>query len=510
MTNRPSLQQLARDALQGDNDGLVLRDGTSWYDRGWVRDTAENIVDLLDAADVRRDLPVGLVARNRPTVAAALLALIADGRSVRMVYAYQAARMLANDIASGEIAAVVAADEDFSAPVVEAVEKAGICAVSVHEEAGVGLVGDAPAPSGNPPAAPVDDSDQLYIEVLTSGTTGPPKHFRISHEVILRRLLSVNVTYSDQAREDAGSPVSLMFYPLGTISGLYRYLPPALNGSPVILQEKFDLDGWLDFVRRYRPHRASLPPPGIDAMLSREIPREALDGINFIGTGAAPIDVETQAAFEEHFGVPLLISYGATEFGGPVAAMTAKLIDDWGSAKRGSAGLPWADFSLRIVDPESGEELPRATNGILEAKSPSLGDGHWLRTSDLAMIDQDGFLYLRGRADGAITRGGFSILPEVIEQVIARHPQVAAAAVVGLSHRRLGEVPVAAVQPRDPEDPPDLAELERHVRDHVFATHIPTQFRIVQELPLNPSLKVDLARVRALFDKKPAEKSSAP
>jgi len=510
MNKRPSLQQLARAALEGDSDGFVLRDAISWYDRGWVRDTAANIVDLLDTAGVRRDLPVGLVARNRPTVAAALLALIADGRSVRMVYAYQSARMLANDIVSGEIAAVIAADEDFSAPVVEAVEKAGVCAVSVHEEAGIGLVGDAPEPGGNPAVSPVDFGEEPYIEVLTSGTTGPPKHFRISHEVILRRLLSVNVTYSDQVQEEMGSPVSLMFYPLGTISGLYRYLPPALDGSPVILQEKFNLDGWLDFVRRYRPRRVSLPPPGIDALLSRDIPREALDGVNFIGTGAAPLDVETQAAFEERFGIPLLISYGATEFGGPVAAMTAKLINDWGTAKRGSAGIPWADFSLRIVDAETGKELPRASDGILEAKSPNLGAGEWVRTSDLAMIDKDGFLYLRGRADGAITRGGFSILPEVIEQVIARHPQVAAAAVVGLPHRRLGEVPVAAVQPRDLNDPPDLAELERHVRDQVFATHVPTQFRIVQELPLNPSFKVDLARVRALFDRKPTERSSAP
>jgi acyl-coenzyme A synthetase/AMP-(fatty) acid ligase len=134
--------------------------------------------------------------------------------------------------------------------------------------------------------------------------------------------------------------------------------------------------------------------------------------------------------------------------------------------------------------------------------SPAIGK-NWIRTSDLAMIDADGFLYHRGRADGAITRGGFSILPEVIETALLRHPDVMAAAVVGLPHRRLGEVPVAAIQPKDTKDPPDVAELEQHVRDHVYATHVPVQFRFVSTLPVNPSMKVDLPKVRALFDREP-------
>jgi acyl-CoA synthetase (AMP-forming)/AMP-acid ligase II len=117
------------------------------------------------------------------------------------------------------------------------------------------------------------------------------------------------------------------------------------------------------------------------------------------------------------------------------------------------------------------------------------------------MIDEDGFLFHLGRADGAISRGGFSIQPEVIERAIRSHPGIVAAAVIGLSHRRLGEVPVAAVQLVDPETPLDIADLERHVRDQVYATHVPTQFRVVRALPLTPSMMVDRGKVRALFER---------
>ena len=180
--------------------------------------------------------------------------------------------------------------------------------------------------------------------------------------------------------------------------------------------------------------------------------------------------------------------------------MTPELRAQWGATKRGSAGRACAGAALRIVDPETSAVLPPNTRGLLEARTPTIGGG-WLRTTDLATIDADGFLFHHGRADDAIRRGGFSILPEVIERVLRSHPAVLEAAVVAFSHRRLGEVPVAAVQPVNPDAPPDLEELERHVRDHVYATHVPVQFRIVRTLPITPAMKVDRGKVRALFER---------
>jgi acyl-coenzyme A synthetase/AMP-(fatty) acid ligase len=127
-----------------------------------------------------------------------------------------------------------------------------------------------------------------------------------------------------------------------------------------------------------------------------------------------------------------------------------------------------------------------------------LGPG-WIRTSDLGLVDEDGFIFLRGRADGAIMRGGFKILPETIEQALLLHEAVAAAGVVGIADRRLGEAPAAVIEVRPGAAPPGVAELERHLRRHVLATHIPVAWCFVEELPKNASFKVDRGALRALF-----------
>ena len=235
-------------------------------------------------------------------------------------------------------------------------------------------------------------------------------------------------------------------------------------------------------------------------LLSTDLAPDALAGLAYVGTGAAPVEAEMERAFEDRFGIKLLVSYGATEFGGPVTAMTVALREQWGTRKRGSVGRPWGGATLRIVEPVTGAELPPDTEGAIEVISPAVGPD-WIRSTDLGRIDADGFIFHHGRADGAISRGGFSILPAVIERALVSHPKVAAASVIGLCHRRLGEVPVAAIQPADLADAPEPADLERHVRDHVFATHVPVQYRMVKQLPRNHAMKVDLARVRALFER---------
>ena len=125
----------------------------------------------------------------------------------------------------------------------------------------------------------------------------------------------------------------------------------------------------------------------------------------------------------------------------------------------------------------------------------------WIRTSDLAVIDDDGFLFHRGRADGAIMRGGFKLLPETIERALVLHPAVSSAAVVGLPDPRLGQVPAAVVQLKPGLPTPTEAELEHHLREHVYATHVPAAWRFVDDLPLTTSFKIDRLALRKLFER---------
>jgi acyl-coenzyme A synthetase/AMP-(fatty) acid ligase len=142
--------------------------------------------------------------------------------------------------------------------------------------------------------------------------------------------------------------------------------------------------------------------------------------------------------------------------------------------------------------------MPPGSDGIVEVFSPRVGP-EWIRTSDIGVIDEDGFLFHRGRADGAIVRGGFKLMPESIERALLLHPSVSAAAIVGIADPRLTQIPVAAIQLRPGAAKPTVADLEKHLRQHVPATHIPVHWRFVEFLPKTPSFKVDRPAVRRLF-----------
>jgi acyl-coenzyme A synthetase/AMP-(fatty) acid ligase len=178
--------------------------------------------------------------------------------------------------------------------------------------------------------------------------------------------------------------------------------------------------------------------------------------------------------------------------------MTAELHVRWGKEKFGSVGRPIGGAQLRVVDPDANRILPPGAEGLLEVVAPRIGPD-WIRTSDIALIDRDGFLFHRGRADGAIMRGGFKVLPEMIEEALMRHPAVAEAAVVGVADKRVGEIPAALIRFKPDVETPNLSSLEGHLRQHVLSTHIPGRWQVCEEMPRTPSHKVDRAAVRRMF-----------
>jgi long-chain acyl-CoA synthetase len=232
-------------------------------------------------------------------------------------------------------------------------------------------------------------------------------------------------------------------------------------------------------------------------LLDGNIPKEDLASFAVIGVGAAALDSELQEQFEQRFGIPLLAGYGATEFCGVVANWTLDLYRQFGRAKRGSVGRPRPDVSLRVMDSEAGCELPVGRVGVLEVRALRVGDD-WIRTTDLASIDEDGFLYLHGRADSAINRGGFKVLPEEVAHVLRQHAKVADAAVIGVADARLGQVPVAAVEPRVAAQPPTEPELEAFARSRLLSYAVPVRFLMVDALPRNASMKVNLRELHRL------------
>lgn len=451
---------------------------------------ANALLDLLTIAPEGIERRVAFVARNQPDGLAAFLGLLAAGCSIRMVYPFQSAEAMASELGRLDVDTVVAAERDFSSEVMEVINARELGAIALGDMNARQLSAPRRWGGGGPKRNP-------RVTLLTSGTTGPPKEFALPYELILEHFSSIGLTPGAELGTGSKIP-SLVYFPVSNISGLYSTLSPLLNGIPIVLLDKFDLGEWRRFVARYRPQDFGIPPLGIKMLLDAGVDREELSFMRSLGVGAAPIDINIHRQFEECYDIALLPAYGATEFAGAVAAMTWGLWKEWGKTKLGSVGRALCGMQIRIVDPESGEELTPGNVGIVEVKCPRVGNINLL-TSDLGLLDEDGFLFLKGRADGAIIRGGFKLLPSKIEAALLLNPAIASAAVVGIDDNRLGQVPGAVVVLKPDAQDFTRYELESELRRHLPATHIPGRWCLVEELPKTVSLKVDIPALKALL-----------
>jgi acyl-CoA synthetase (AMP-forming)/AMP-acid ligase II len=213
-------------------------------------------------------------------------------------------------------------------------------------------------------------------------------------------------------------------------------------------------------------------------------------------------------AFAEKYGVPVLTSYAATEFGGGVAGWTLADYQKHWRAKRGSVGRPNPGAQLRVVDID-GTTLGPDEVGLLEVKPGQLGpSATWMRTTDLARIDADGFVWIVGRADRAIIRGGFKVMPDDVRTALEGHPAVAGAAVVAQSNERLGQTPVAIVELRE-SGSTDAHTLLEFLRTRLAPYEIPSEIAIVETIPRTPSGKADLDAIQRFFGASAAQRDHA-
>jgi acyl-CoA synthetase (AMP-forming)/AMP-acid ligase II len=233
-------------------------------------------------------------------------------------------------------------------------------------------------------------------------------------------------------------------------------------------------------------------------VLHSDLTRDDLASIRAVTSGTAPLSAEDAYAFTAKFGIPVLTSYAATEFGGGVAGWTLADYQKYWHDKRGSVGRPSLGAQLRVVG-DDGTPLGSDQAGLLEVKPGQLGpSADWMRTTDMARIDADGFLWILGRADQAIIRGGFKVMPDDVRTALEGHPAVRGAAVVGRPDDRLGQTPVAMVELRDAA-PVDAAALVEFLRTRLARYEIPTDIAIVDQIPRTPSGKPDLGAVREFF-----------
>lgn len=462
-----------------------------WYSGDDVIAYVDAINEALRDAGVAEGAAVGVVARNRPPHAAAVVGLLAAGRWVSMIYSFQSPESIARDVEQLAPAAVVADREDWTEPVIAAARRAGTAGIAIDlRPSAVEVV-----PGLEQTGRNHGGDGSAGLRVLTSGTTGPPKRHEIPAEVLEHTVFSVS-----GGTATADDPPELMYWPLGGIGGVCQLITGAYIGKRIALLEKFSVSEWVRVVSTYGIRRSGLQPAAVRMLLDADLPRDALASLEYVVSASGPLDPETRDAFEERYGVPVLLAYGATEFAGSVCTWTPELYREFGAVKRSSSGRVLPDTDVRILDPDTGAELPTGEQGVLAARVASISPD-WIRTTDLASIDADGFITLHGRADGAINRGGFKVLPEVVRRVLVSHPAVRDAAVVGVPDSRLGEVPFAAVEPIAGQPAPAAADLIELVRDRLPRHCVPVDVVVVDELPRTQSLKVSLRDVAAMYER---------
>jgi len=282
------------------------------------------------------------------------------------------------------------------------------------------------------------------------------------------------------------------------VGGVFRVLLCLAEARPFVLLPKFDLRRWTDAVREHKPRAVSLVPAALRMVLHSDLTREDLAGVRAVTSGTAPLSADDADAFTEKFGIPVLTSYAATEFGGGVASWTLDDHQRYWRSKRGSVGRANPGAQLRVVA-EDGTTLGPGEVGLLEVKPAQMDPGTgWIRTTDLARIDADGFVWILGRADQAIIRGGFKVMPDDIRTALESHPAVRGAAVIGRADERLGETPVAMVELR-PDASVTADELSDYLTGRLARYEIPTDLAIVSTIPRTPSGKADLGAVREHF-----------
>ena len=489
-------ERFRRLLAQAPADATAIEFERQWTTWGTIQAIARDLDGLLLTRGLGAGARVGLIMENRPEHVAVIAGLLATDRTVVSFSSLQPPARLAADIVRGDVGVLVGSPAQLAGEGVRAAAgDALVLELTAGAVAAAGL-GEKPAEKTEP--RPEDFAPGVVVEMLTSGTTGPPKR-------VLLREGQIDTALATSTPDPPGdglfrSGVTIVATPIVHIGGFWGVVASLYAGRRIVLFPKFQLDTWLDAVERHRPSAAGLVPAAIRTVLAARVPAEKLASLKVITSGTTFCPPELVDAMLERYGIRVLPTYGATEFAGAIALWTAPMHAKYWPAKAGSAGRPVPGVELRVTGPD-GAVLPTGQQGVLEirsAQSPA-GAHAWQRTSDLASIDEDGFLWIHGRVDDAIIRGGFKVQPETVKSALERHPAVREAAVAPLPDDRLGFVPVAAVE-LEPGAEVDGEELRRFCRDVLLPYEVPAHVVVLDALPRTPSQKVSRVELLELIE----------
>jgi acyl-CoA synthetase (AMP-forming)/AMP-acid ligase II len=462
-----------------------------------------NMANALASLGIRRGDAVAIALPNGlPAIVSFLAASIAGTAApLNPAYPYEEfhfflgdtnARVLLCPPVGAEFARSAAADR-----------KIPVVSVEMNEKGEVHLTGAPTGATATPPTA-----DDIALILHTSGSTGKPKRVPLRHFNLAVSSANIANTYA-LSEED----VSLCIMPLFHIHGLIAStMATLLSGGAVVVPTKFNA---LSFWRTVREHRVtwySGVPTMHQLLMARthHKPSEA-DTLRFIRSCSAPLASELIDKIENMFGVPFVEAYGMTE---AAHQMTSNPLPPR-HRKAGSVGVG-AGLRVRIMD-KNGHSLENNQHGEIAIQGANVFRGYennpeanarafvngWFRTGDQGYLDEDCYLHLTGRIKDIIIRGGENIAPHEVDEILLRHPAVAAAVTFGRAHPTLGEEVAAAVVLHEPHGASESA-LMKHCRELLAEHKCPKKIYLVKSIPTTATGKIRRRAVAAaLVDNRP-------
>lgn len=352
------------------------------------------------------------------------------------------------------------------------------------------------------PAANVDPDDPAII-LFTSGTTSAPKGVILRHSHLLSYVMST-VEYGSAAETDG----ALISVPPYHVAGMGTILTNIYAGRRLIYLPNFDARAWVELVRREGATSAMVVPTMLDRIVDVLAGERAdVPTLRSLSYGGARMPRPTlEAALRAFPEAGFVNAYGLTETSSTIALLgpedhRAALDSDDPvvQARLGSIGRPVPGIEIQLRSPEglrvaSGEqgELwvrgPQVSGEYMGAGSVLDAEG-WFPTKDLAYTDTEGFLYIVGRNDDTIIRGGENIAPAEIEDVLIHHPMVRSVVVVGIPDDHWGEAIAAAVVV-EPGMSVDPEELRTYVRERLRGSRTPDRVIFLDDLPATATGKI--------------------
>lgn len=353
------------------------------------------------------------------------------------------------------------------------------------------------------PAAEFADPDAVAVVLFTSGTTSKPKAVELTHNN-LTSYVTGTVEFASAEPGDA----ALICVPPYHIAGVGAALSNLYAGRKMVYLRHFDAAEWVRLAVDEGVTSATVVPTMLDRIVTvLEEQGTALPKLRTLAYGGSKVALPlVRKALTLLPNVGFVNAYGLTETSSTIAVLTpddhraALAATDEAAARRlGSVGQPVPGIEVEIRG-EDGTVLGAGEPGELFVRGEQvsgkytdigsvLDEQGWFPTKDVAYLDQEGYLFIGGRSDDTIIRGGENIAPAEIEDVLVEHPQVRDCAVVGADDPGWGQIIVAVVVPQPGTDP-DVEELRAHVRSQLRGSRTPDRVVFRAELPTNATGKI--------------------